>query len=276
MVVCTAQPWLCPVRCICRILFRILFRFYITFPQSPFIPLAFIILIRDYPAGSPPQKSNRPCSPSPSQSTTYIPGGLQQLHLWSAHSLRVGACVILHAAGFTEPQIQFLLRWCSTSFLELLAQHGHPLREATCGSNGPPAFLEPPPLISPITSPGSPHSFALRPLFTRLVLIQILWCITLARDPMHTFLLAQMIPPTLFFDFFLFFRPTRDSLSWLFTCLPPSFLRLHSPRGRSSFGAFVLGAFPCLDCIDRVKSLLQNSRLPLFCHLPSCTSYDCR
>jgi hypothetical protein len=39
------------------------------------------------------------------------------LQKWSAHSLRVGACVILHAMGFTESQIQFLLRWRSTAFM---------------------------------------------------------------------------------------------------------------------------------------------------------------
>jgi hypothetical protein len=35
---------------------------------------------------------------------------------WSAHSLRVGACVILHGMGFTDTQIQFLLRWQSNAF----------------------------------------------------------------------------------------------------------------------------------------------------------------
>lgn len=35
---------------------------------------------------------------------------------WSAHSLCVGACVILHGMGFTDTQIQFLLRWTSNAF----------------------------------------------------------------------------------------------------------------------------------------------------------------
>jgi hypothetical protein len=41
-----------------------------------------------------------------------------QAHInkWSAHSLRVGACVILHGMGFTDTQIQFLLRWRSNAF----------------------------------------------------------------------------------------------------------------------------------------------------------------
>jgi hypothetical protein len=38
------------------------------------------------------------------------------LQKWSAHSVRVGACVILHGMGFTDTQIQFLLRWTSNAF----------------------------------------------------------------------------------------------------------------------------------------------------------------
>ena len=38
------------------------------------------------------------------------------LRRWSAHSMRVGACVILHGMGFTDTQIQFLLRWTSNAF----------------------------------------------------------------------------------------------------------------------------------------------------------------
>jgi hypothetical protein len=39
---------------------------------------------------------------------------------WSAHSLRVGACVILHGMGFTDTQIQFLLRWQFNAFFVYL------------------------------------------------------------------------------------------------------------------------------------------------------------
>jgi hypothetical protein len=39
---------------------------------------------------------------------------------WSVHSLRVGACVILHGMGFTDTQIQFLLRWQSNAFFVYL------------------------------------------------------------------------------------------------------------------------------------------------------------
>jgi hypothetical protein len=42
------------------------------------------------------------------------------LQRWSCHSLRVGACVILHSLGFTELQIKFLLRWRSNAFMTYL------------------------------------------------------------------------------------------------------------------------------------------------------------
>ena len=40
-----------------------------------------------------------------------------ELTRWSSHSLRVGACVLLHSMGFTETQLQFLLRWKSGAFM---------------------------------------------------------------------------------------------------------------------------------------------------------------
>jgi hypothetical protein len=43
-----------------------------------------------------------------------------ELSRFSAHSLRVGACVILHAQGLTESQIQFILRWRSLAFMAYL------------------------------------------------------------------------------------------------------------------------------------------------------------
>ena len=39
------------------------------------------------------------------------------LRKWSSHSLRVGACVILHTQDFTTSQIKWLLRWRSDSFM---------------------------------------------------------------------------------------------------------------------------------------------------------------
>jgi len=48
----------------------------------------------------------------------------EKLRKWSAHSLRVGAAVILYAAGFTDTQIQHLLRWRSLAFMEYLRNLG--------------------------------------------------------------------------------------------------------------------------------------------------------
>jgi hypothetical protein len=44
----------------------------------------------------------------------------QTLQKWSAHSLRVGACVILHSLGMSIAQIKFLLRWRSDAFMVYL------------------------------------------------------------------------------------------------------------------------------------------------------------
>ena len=44
----------------------------------------------------------------------------EALQRWSSHSFRVGACVILHSMGFTETQIQWLLRWRSKAFMTYL------------------------------------------------------------------------------------------------------------------------------------------------------------
>jgi len=46
--------------------------------------------------------------------------GHKQLQLWSCHSIRVGACVLLHSRGFTDTQIQWILRWRSMAFLVYL------------------------------------------------------------------------------------------------------------------------------------------------------------
>jgi len=44
------------------------------------------------------------------------PADAAALQKWSCHSLHVGACVILHAMGFTDTQIQWILRWKSLAF----------------------------------------------------------------------------------------------------------------------------------------------------------------
>jgi hypothetical protein len=46
--------------------------------------------------------------------------GHTDLQRWSSHSLRVGACVLLYQAGFTETQIKHILRWKSNCFMDYL------------------------------------------------------------------------------------------------------------------------------------------------------------
>jgi len=43
-----------------------------------------------------------------------------EVNRWSSHSLRVGACVALHAMGFSAIDIQWILRWRSTAFMVYL------------------------------------------------------------------------------------------------------------------------------------------------------------
>ena len=44
----------------------------------------------------------------------------KHLQRWGTHSLRVGACVVLHAMGFSALDIQWILRWRSMAFLTYL------------------------------------------------------------------------------------------------------------------------------------------------------------
>jgi hypothetical protein len=44
----------------------------------------------------------------------------KDLSRWSSHSLRVGACVALHAMGFSAVDIQWVLRWRSQAFMVYL------------------------------------------------------------------------------------------------------------------------------------------------------------
>jgi hypothetical protein len=43
-----------------------------------------------------------------------------ELQRWSCHSLRVGACTILHSMGLTGTQIKWLLQWRSDAFMAYL------------------------------------------------------------------------------------------------------------------------------------------------------------
>ena len=44
----------------------------------------------------------------------------EHLQRWGSHSLRVGACVVLHSMNFSALDIQWLLRWRSTAFMDYL------------------------------------------------------------------------------------------------------------------------------------------------------------
>ena len=44
----------------------------------------------------------------------------KDLQRWSSHSIRVGACVVLHAMGFSDTDIQWILRWRSLAFTACL------------------------------------------------------------------------------------------------------------------------------------------------------------
>ena len=57
-------------------------------------------------------------------SHTYGITEAKELKKWSAHSLRVGACNIRQAMGFSDRQVQFLLRWRSNSFTAYLRNVG--------------------------------------------------------------------------------------------------------------------------------------------------------
>ena len=43
-----------------------------------------------------------------------------ELSRWTSHSLRIGACVLLHSYGFSETQLKFILRWRSNAFMDYL------------------------------------------------------------------------------------------------------------------------------------------------------------
>jgi hypothetical protein len=72
------------------------------------------------------------------------PVGKTALQKWSCHSLRVGACVLLHTMGFTEPQIKWILRWKSDAFMVYLRnitnlsdKHTHAFNLAAHGRQNP-------------------------------------------------------------------------------------------------------------------------------------------
>jgi hypothetical protein len=67
-----------------------------------------------------------------------------ELHMWSSHSSRVGACTTLYAMGFQEMERKHLLRWKSDAFmtyLRNLAVTSRRHNEALADASSIPNFL---------------------------------------------------------------------------------------------------------------------------------------
>ena len=108
----TRTPALCPVRAMLRICHRVVM---LRVPSS--WPLAVY------------QSSRGPCCLlNHKQMETLIKQAAKavykltpkNLQKFSVHSLRVGACVMLHVAGFSADDIKFELRWRSDAFRDYL------------------------------------------------------------------------------------------------------------------------------------------------------------
>ena len=115
---------LCPVRNFLRILARFNRLLGIDHTNAP-------LAIYAGPLGRPTSitASNVAKSLREAAATVYdidpaTPVGRADLTRWSSHSLRVGACVILHVNGFSSSEIQFLLRWKSDAFMQYLRNLG--------------------------------------------------------------------------------------------------------------------------------------------------------
>jgi hypothetical protein len=120
-----STPALCPVRNFVRILAR----FHRLMGINP--PLDTPLAIYAGPLGRPTSitASNVANFLRQAASAVYdinpaTPVGRTDLLRWSSHSLRVGACVILHVNGFSSSEIQFLLRWKSDAFMQYLRNLG--------------------------------------------------------------------------------------------------------------------------------------------------------
>ncbi len=124
MVKNDASPDLCPVRAALSILRRFT---RLVGTTSPTLPLA---IYRD-PLRSVKAITGRDVADALRRAAAQVynidpstPQGKTDLARWSSHSLRVGACVLLHVNGFTSAEIQFLLRWKSDAFTQYLRNLG--------------------------------------------------------------------------------------------------------------------------------------------------------
>jgi hypothetical protein len=109
-----------PARCMLRAVLRILRRFVRLVGERRDIPVAVF-----QPSARPPVylSESRITSVMRMLATTVYGVNFSDPTMtdrWSSHSLRVGACLLLHSLGFTAPQIKFILRWKSDSFMEYL------------------------------------------------------------------------------------------------------------------------------------------------------------
>jgi hypothetical protein len=132
---------LCPVRTFLRILARFHRLLGVDHPTAP-------LAIFAGPLG-------RPTSITASNVAQYLrlaaaavygidpatPLGRTDILRWSSHSLRVGACVILHVNGFSSSEIQFLLRWKSDAFMQYLRNLGTLSRKQNAALSATDGFM---------------------------------------------------------------------------------------------------------------------------------------
>ena len=124
MVKNDASPDLCPVRAALSILRRFDHLFGASHTTLP------LAIYRD-PLGSIKTITGRDVADALRRAAQQVYNidpktqqGKTDLARWSSHSLRVGACVLLHVNGFTSAEIQFLLRWKSDAFTQYLRNLG--------------------------------------------------------------------------------------------------------------------------------------------------------
>jgi hypothetical protein len=108
------EPGLCIVRALLRILARAL---HLTQPAD--LPLAIYQKFPNSIRGSYIVSSqiNRLLKTTAALVYNLEP---DEVNLYTTHSIRVGACVLLHVAGKSEMDIKFRLRWRSNSFMMYL------------------------------------------------------------------------------------------------------------------------------------------------------------
>ena len=107
------DPHLCPIQAAKRIFLR-----HSAIPSAQSLPLALYVSS----SGSPRHIIAREVCTllRKAAKATHAITSTQALSRYSCHSIRVGACVQLHHAGWSDRDIQFTLRWRSTAFVAYL------------------------------------------------------------------------------------------------------------------------------------------------------------